>query len=122
MFNLTPSAAEQILRAAAAQSDAAQARPCLRVAAKIEDDELVYGMGFDEERENDAVIEVAGVNILIAPRSQELLTGATLDFVELKPGEFQFIFLNPNETPSNNCASRSSGCGSCGSNNTGGCS
>jgi iron-sulfur cluster assembly protein len=125
MFHLTPNAAEQILRAAAAQPDSAAAKPCLRVAAKIEDNELVYGMGFDEERENDAVIEVAGINILIAPRSHELLTGTTLDFVELKPGEFQFIFLNPNETASNNvsngCVSRSSGCGSCGSNNSGGC-
>lgn len=121
MFHLTPNAAEQILRAAAAPEDNVSEKPCLRVAAKIEDGELVYGMGFDEERENDAVIEATGVNILIAPRSLELLTGATLDFVELKPGEFQFIFLNPNETPSNDCASRSSSCGSCGGNSNGGC-
>lgn len=116
MFHLTPTAAEQILSAAAAQQDDKQGEPCLpmlRVAAKIEGGEIVYGMGFDEERENDAVIEVAGVTLLIAPRSQELLTGATLDFVELQPGEFQFIFLNPNEPAA--CASRSNGCGGCSS-------
>lgn len=114
MFHLTANAATQILLAAAAQpdstpTDAAPASPPnLRVAAKIEEDELVYGMGFDDQRENDKVIEVAGVNILIAPRSLELLTGATLDFVELKPGEFQFIFIHPNAALASDCASCSS--------------
>lgn len=116
MFTLTPNAAEQILRAAGAQQDGAPGIPCLRVAAKIEDGEIVYGMGFDEERDNDAAIEVSGVTILIAPRSQELLTGATLDFVELKPGEFQFIFINPNEAQTTGCASHGNGCGGCGGN------
>jgi iron-sulfur cluster assembly protein len=125
MFTLTPSAAEQILSAAKSQQDGDEA-PSLRVAAKIEDGEIVYGMGFDDEREQDAVIESCGVTLLIAPRSQELLTGATLDFVELHPGEFQFVFINPNDPPPQvgGCASRSSGCGGCGSGNggaTGGC-
>ncbi|MEW6164849.1 MAG: iron-sulfur cluster biosynthesis family protein [Pseudomonadota bacterium] len=118
MLNLTPTAAEQILNAATVQQDGMQSAPCLRVAAKIEDGEIVYGMGFDDERENDAVIEAAGVTLLIAPRSQELLAGATLDFVELKPGEFQFIFINPNE-PSACGGSQlpqgaQGGCGGCG--------
>lgn len=120
MFTLTPTAAEQILNAAESQqpdpSDAG-ALPMLRLAAKIDEDgEIVYGMGFDEERENDLVLVSAGVTLLIAPRSQELLAGATLDFVELHPGEFQFIFVNPNERPS---GCDSGGCHSCGSN--GGC-
>ena len=33
----------------------------------------------------------------IAPRSLDLLEDATLDFVELHPGEFQFIFINPRD-------------------------
>lgn len=119
MFSLTPNAAEQILRAATAQENPDGSLPSLRIAAKIEDGEIVYGMGFDDERENDVVLEADGLTILIAPRSQELLTDTTLDFVELKPGEFQFIFLNPNEIPPAACAPRSSGCGSCGS--AGGC-
>lgn len=123
MFHLTPAAAEQIMRAAAAQQGGAAPPASLRVAAKIEDGEIVYGMGFDDERENDAVLEAAGVTLLIAPRSQELLAGATLDFVELHPGEFQFVFINPNEPPATgSCASRSSGCGSCGGGSAGGCS
>lgn len=121
MFNLTSSAAEQIIHAAA-ELDDPQELPCLRVAAKIEDGEITYGMGFDEEREHDAVIKVAGVTLLISPPSQALLKGATLDFVEFQPGEFQFIFINPNELPpaGGGCASRSNGCGSCGSTG-GGC-
>lgn len=109
MFKLTPAAAEQILQAAEFQDD----EPCLRVAAKIDDDgELVYGMGFDEERENDVVVDCEGIRILISPRSQELLDGAMLDFIELKPGEFQFVFANP-KSPT--CGPTTGGCGSCGS-------
>jgi iron-sulfur cluster assembly protein len=113
MFRVTPAAAEQILLAAEAQPELT----ALRVAAKVDDDgELSYGMGFDEERENDLVVEYQGIQFLIAPRSQEYLDEATLDFVELRPGEFQFIFINPKDGA---CAgrSRNSGCGSCG----GGC-
>lgn len=112
MFTLTPMAAEQIARAATTQADA---QPMLRVAAKIDekDGELVYGMGFDEEREDDLVIDGPGVTVLISPRSQPLLENTTLDFAEVQPGEFQFIFRGGCTTPQ-----RPGGCGSCG----GGCS
>lgn len=113
MFQVTSTAAEQIRNAAEAQDD----DPTLRVAAKIDDDgQLVYGMGFDEERENDVVIQCEGVTLLISPRSHELLDEATLDFIELRPGEFQFVFINPKE---GGCSGNTgpSGCGSCG----GGC-
>ena len=112
MFVLTPPAAEQIARAAA---DQPEPQPMLRVAAKIDekDGELVYGMGFDEERENDLVIESGGVTVLISPPSQALLENTTLDFAEVHPGEFQFIFRGGCSAPP---AARS--CGSCG----GGCS
>ena len=114
MFKLTAAAVEQIRNAAEPQAEC----QALRVAAKVDDDgEISYGMGFDEERESDLVIDCEGVQLLISPHSQELLDEATLDFVELRPGEFQFIFINPKD---GSCAgrSRSSGCGSCG----GGCS
>jgi iron-sulfur cluster assembly protein len=114
MFKMTAKAAEQIRVAAEMQDDS----PALRVAAKIDDDgQMSYGMGFDEERENDLVIDCEGVQLLISPRSQELLDDATLDFVELRPGEFQFIFINPKDSACSG-RERSTGCGSCG----GGCS
>ena len=114
MFALTPAAAEQILRAAGEQADS-RGRPMLRVAAKLDEDdgELVYGMGFDEEREDDLIIDSGGLGILISPLSQPLLADTTLDFTEVQPGEFQFIFRGGCTVPS---AEKS--CGSCG----GGCS
>lgn len=112
MFVLTPAAAEQIRRAAEEQPD----NPPLRVAAKFDNDgELVYGMGFDGERDDDLVLDSEGVTVLIAPPSQELLDGATLDFVEVHPGEYQFVFSHrtPPEAPAGGC--NSGGCGGCGS-------
>ena len=115
MFTLTPTATEQIVRAAAEQSGSQPARPMLRVAAKLDenDGELVYGMGFDEEREDDLVIDGDGVTVLISPRSQPLLENTTLDFSEVQPGEFQFIFRGGCVSPE-----PKKGCGSC----SGGCS
>jgi iron-sulfur cluster assembly protein len=118
MFTLTAAAAEQIRRAAEAE-DGAGALARLRVAAKIDDGDdgggLSYGMGFDEERENDLVIESEGVTVLISPPSQSLLEETTLDFIELHPGEFQFIFLNPHEQELCAGHQRPGGCSSCGS-------
>lgn len=112
MFTLTPSAAQEIARAAQTQ---AEGHPMLRVAAKLDDKdgEIVYGMGFDDEREDDQVIDAPGITVLISPRSLPLLEDTTLDFSEVQPGEFQFIFRSGCTTPQ-----RSGGCGSCG----GGCS
>jgi len=117
-FSVTVAAAEQILRAAEQQPESEQL-PKLRVAAKLEEEAssavggILYGMGFDEERDNDLVLDCAGVTVLLAPPSQELLDGATLDFVELKPGEYQFIFVNPNEIAPTGSKSGGGGCGSC---------
>ena len=112
MFTLSPTAAEQIVRAASQQPDR---QTMLRVAAKYDenDGELVYGMGFDEEREDDLVLDAGGIAILISPHSQPLLEDTTLDFTEVQPGEFQFIFRSGCTAPP---AAKS--CGSCG----GGCS
>jgi len=125
MFKITETAAEQIRRAAESQQEPGEDTSLgLRIAAKIDEDgELAYGMGFDEERENDVKVESSGITVLIAPHSHELLAGAMLDFVELNPGEFQFVFFNPNEPApmAGGCGSgsgsgnRGGGCGSCGS-------
>ena len=83
----------------------------LRIAAKVDEDGE-YGMGFDEERENDVKVETRGITVLIAPHSKELLAGAMLDFVELNPGEFQFL-LHPGRHRWRAAAgNRGSGCGS----------
>ena len=95
MITVTPQAAEQIAKSAA-QSGAGSA--CLRLAARLGDKGVIeYGMGFDEKAEGDAQIVSNDVTVLVSPGSVELLTGATLDYVELNPGEWRFIFLNPND-------------------------
>jgi iron-sulfur cluster assembly protein len=111
VFIVTPSATAQIRRSAPEQSTSVS----LRVAAKRDaDGSIVYGMGLDDERDNDTVVACEeGVTILIAPFSTPLLEGATLDFVELSPGEFQFIFINPNEAPESPGGCGGGGCGSC---------
>jgi iron-sulfur cluster assembly protein len=112
MFTLTPLAASQI-RDSAARSGTAEA--ALRVAARREPDgSIVYGMGFDEPREGDMPLEVEGIQLLIAPPSQALLQATRLDFVELEPGSFNFIFIaaDATEEPTRGCGS--GGCSSCG--------
>lgn len=94
-FNVTPAAAQEIL-AAAARNDAAGL--ALRVAARqLADGSLDYGMGFDEPREDDHTTTVAGLSVLVGAHSQPLLAGTVLDFVELAPGRFDFIFVPPAE-------------------------
>jgi iron-sulfur cluster assembly protein len=89
MITLTPGAAEQIRRAAAEAGEGA----ILRVAARREaDGSIEYGMGFDEWRAGDLRIVCEGVALVVAPPSRELVKGATIDYVEIAPGDFRFIF------------------------------
>ena len=67
---------------------AAQQRP---------DGSIDYRMGFDEATEDDIRFSSEGVQIVMAPEYVPLLDAATLDFVELEPGDPQFIFLNPKD-------------------------
>ena len=94
MFNVTPQAAEQIKKSA--PSPHAGETLALRIAARqLPDGEIDYGMGYDEQRALDLEIAIMGINILIGPNSRDLLEGYTLDFVELEPGQFHFIFIPP---------------------------
>jgi iron-sulfur cluster assembly protein len=90
MIAVTAQAAAQILQSAGGAG--------LRLAARLDDKGVVeYGMGFDAQAEGDAQVVSNGVTILVSPGSVELLTGATLDYVEINPGEWRFIFINPND-------------------------
>ncbi len=96
MITVTPSAAEQI-QLSAEKSGINNAT--LRIAIKqIEDGSLHYAMGFDDAiSETDLQLETAGIKLVIAPTSQALAEGMTLDYVELDNGEKNFIFINPND-------------------------
>jgi iron-sulfur cluster assembly protein len=96
MITLTPAAATQI-RASAEQGD--MQGLAMRIAAKRNPDgSLHYAMGFDDTQlEGDMHIDAEGIEIVVSEHSQDLLEGMTVDYVEIEPDTFQFIFLNPND-------------------------
>lgn len=95
MITITPEAAAQIRKAAeATEADDMY----LRLAARRDDDgSIEYGMGFDDMGNQDQIYTSAGVDVLISDSCKDLLSGATLDYVEIEAGQHQFIFINPND-------------------------
>jgi iron-sulfur cluster assembly protein len=96
MISITPAAADQI-RTSATQGE--MEGLAMRIAAKRNPDGSIhYGMGFDDNQlEDDTTITSEGVKLVISESSQMLLNGTTLDYVEIEPDTFQFIFMNPND-------------------------
>ncbi len=97
-IEVTETAANQIKKAAV-ESKLENTR--LRIAAtRNSDDSLHYGLGFDDigsNSEKDHSFESNGIEIVVADSSFELLNGTTLDYIELEPKQFHFVFLNPND-------------------------
>ena len=95
MITITQAAAQQIRKSAA---ESGVEPPVLRLAARpTTDGALDYGMGFDQSRPGDTTVEVEGIVVVVAAQSRELVEGTRVDFVELAPGEFRFIFVAPGE-------------------------
>lgn len=93
MITITPAAVERIRGAA---EETGLEAPVLRVAAQVaEDGSLDYGMGFDQSRPGDTTVEVDGIFVVVAERSRELVDGTRIDFVEIEPGDYRFIFAAP---------------------------
>jgi iron-sulfur cluster assembly protein len=95
MITVTPAAAAQIKLSA----DQGKAEGmALRIAAtRNEDNSIHYGMGFDDSKEDDVTVTTQDIEIILSASSAELLKDTTIDFVELEPEKFQFIFMNPND-------------------------
>jgi iron-sulfur cluster assembly protein len=114
MITLTPKAIEQV-KTAAEQSDAAGL--ALRLAAKKNPDgSMEYGMGFDESKDDDLLFKFDEVEVVMSGEYGPLLSGTTIDYVELESGQWNFIFMNPNDANYQPPGSDEGGCGS------GGCS
>lgn len=95
MIKITPAAAAQIKLSAEQGKTEGMS---LRIAASRNDDNSIhYGMGFDDNKEDDVTITTEDVEIIVSASSAELLKDTTIDFVELEPEKFQFIFMNPND-------------------------
>lgn len=120
MFTLTRAAAQQIQQAA---QDSGAKDMVLRVAARrMADGSLDYGMGFDESADSDTRLMIEDVAVVLAPSHAQLLEDTVLDFVELEPGQFNFIFVNQQSAfasgsgcGSGGCASSGCSSGACGS-------
>ncbi len=97
-IKITEAAADQIKKSAL---ESKLENVPLRIAAtRNADNSIHYGLGFDDigdGTEKDRCFESNGVEIVIAESSIELLKGATIDFVEMEPKQFHFVFLNPND-------------------------
>ena len=95
MITVTPAAAAQIKLSAEQGKTEGMS---LRIAASRNDDNSIhYGMGFDDGKEDDVTVTTEDIEIIVSASSAELLKNDTIDFVELEPEKFQFIFLNPND-------------------------
>ena len=96
MINVTPEAAKQISESAKQGQSEGLA---LRIAAKRKDDgSIEYMMGFDDAHyDEDIEVTSEGVKLVTGAGYVELLNGMTIDFVEIEPGQFNFIFMNPND-------------------------
>ena len=96
MIRVTTSAIEQMRRSAA---EGGMASMPLRVAVKTEQDgSFHYAMGFDDQRlPGDEYFNFDGIDLVVSTTSKPLADGMTIDYVELEPGSWQFIFLNPND-------------------------
>ena len=96
MISLTESALAQMKKAA--ETAGLQSLP-LRIAIKEQQDgSFHYAMGFDEQRlPGDHFLNFDGIDLVVSATSKDLADGMTIDFVELEPGRFEFIFLNPND-------------------------
>ncbi len=97
-IEVTEKAAAQIKKSALESS---LENTALRIAAtRNADNSIHYGLGFDDigsNEEADHHFESNGIEIVVADSSIELLKGTTLDYVELEPKQFHFVFLNPND-------------------------
>jgi iron-sulfur cluster assembly protein len=101
------------VRIAAQQSGAENM--ALRIAARVNDAGMLeFGMGFDDERSNDSIIDSWGVTLLINAQSAPMLDDVTIDYSEVSPGESRFVFM---KASASSCGSGGGG-GGCGS---GGC-
>jgi iron-sulfur cluster assembly protein len=111
MLDISPSAVAEIL-AAAIRSDAA-GLPLGVAARALPDGSIGYGMGFDDEREHDESIVFDGLVVLVGAKSQALLARAQLDYVEIEPGRFDFVFMQADVAAATTPAPGGCGGGGC---------
>ena len=97
-IKITPTAAEKIKKAAIESQT--ENLPLRIAVSKNPDGSFHYGMGFDDvgnKDGNDHTFSSNDISIVVAQSSYNLLKGTTVDYAELEPKQFHFVFLNPND-------------------------
>jgi iron-sulfur cluster assembly accessory protein len=95
MITVTPAAAE-FIRISATQGGA-ESLPLRVAVTRLQNGAFHYAMGFDDNHhEGDKTWHSEGIDIVVAPPSQPLLTGMVIDYVEIE-GKKEIIFINPND-------------------------
>lgn len=95
MIKLTPAAAKQIKHSA--KESNLDGLPLRMACTQMPDKSFHYGMGFDDVKEDDITHTSEGVDVIVSITANEFMNGTTVDYVELEPGNPQFIFMNPND-------------------------
>ena len=94
MINLTKTAAQQILKSFSADDETS----ALRIAVRHnEQGDFQYLMGLDEANSDDSRFVSEDVRIIVSSEQLPLIDKMEIDYVDLKDGEFRFIFKNPND-------------------------
>jgi len=106
-LTLTDAAADRIAAFLESQGETDRA---IRISARKMGFKMDYDMGLAEEENpgpGDRVLQAGRVTVWVDPQSAELLSGATIDFVEsIRGGGFQFDNPNAPEGPTDPVAKR----------------
>ena len=93
MIKITPDAAKQILKSFENDTDS-----ILRVAVQQKPDgDFHYIMGLDEQKPGDTRYISNEVKMAVAEEYVALVDKMEIDYVEVNPDEYNFIFKNPND-------------------------
>lgn len=95
MFKLTTAAVGQVLDAA--KQGGTEGMALRLAAARAADGSIDYRIGFDDPTEDDIRMSCEGIEVIMTPEQVPLLDQTTMDYVEIEPGQFRFIFLNPKD-------------------------
>ena len=92
MFKVTAAAAEQVL--SAARQGGTEGLSLRLAAHQKPDGSIDYRMGFDAATDEDIRTSSEGIDIVMAPEYVPLLDDATMDFVEIEPGQEQTVLVD----------------------------
>ncbi len=96
IIKITDIAAQQIRKAI--KPDEAKTVSLRLAVMRNADGSFHYAMGIDDQNyEDDLKLQSNNINIVVNSAMLGMIKNMTLDYVELEKGQYNFIFLNPND-------------------------